>query len=658
MNEGTPLPSPFAVTAPEREALPYGSWPSTISAESLVAGARGIGSLIADGESLYWLESRPEEAGRTTIMRRRADGEIEELLPSPFNVRTRVHEYGGGSLHVAGGVIWFANFSDQRVYRMRAGEDPIPITPESDFRYAGFVFDAKRNRLISIREDHTDGGEPRNALVAFSAEEESAQLVLFDESDFVSAPSLSPNGERIAFVSWNHPNMPWDDTLLHSARFAEDGSLAQLREHNPGQEESVVDPQWSTTGSLVVLADRSNWWAPYQVNGEDFKAIPLGLSQTEVGGPGWSIGSSYQLHDERVGSLYIARQGAVENLCLLDLQGQLRRIDIGATGIGSMALIDDRLYLTASFADKPGALLAIDISGELLETVRLTRDDALDPQWVPSYRQVSFPVGADEVAHGVYLPPQNPNAQGPLGDAPPLIVTVHGGPTSVASAGYRPDHYFWTSRGFAILDLNYRGSTGYGRDYRRALYKEWGVSDVEDAAAGARWLADQGLADRSRLLIRGGSAGGYTTLAAHAFTDTFAAGASYFGISDIEALARDTHKFESRYLDQLIGPYPEDKPLYVERSPIHHLDGFNAPLILLQGLDDPVVPPNQSEMIFEALRSRGVATAYVPFEGESHGFRKAKNQIAARYAELYFYSRVLGFDVADELPSINIENLN
>ncbi|MEM6544019.1 MAG: prolyl oligopeptidase family serine peptidase [Pseudomonadota bacterium] len=657
MNEATPTSSSTSVAAMARETLPFGSWPSTISAESLVAGARGVSSLTADGETLYWLESRPEEAGRTTIMRRREDGVIEELLSAPFNVRTRVHEYGGGSYHVADGVVWFANFSDQRVYRMIPGEEPVPITPDTDFRYAGFVLDASRDRLISIREDHTVDGEPANALVAFSAKEESDQLVLFDGSDFVSAPSLSSDGERIAFVSWNHPNMPWDNTQLHSAGFAKDGALSQVRLHNPGQAESIIDPQWLASGALVVLTDRDNWWAPYEVDGEQFKAISLGLDQVEVGGPGWSIASSYQLHDERVGSIYIARQGAVETLYLRDLQGQLRPLDIGATGFGSMALIGERLYLTAGFADKPGALLAVNFDGELLETVRRTRDDALDPQWVPSFRQVSFPVGVDEVAHGVYLPPQSPKAQGPTGEAPPLIVTVHGGPTSVASAGYRPDHYFWTSRGFAILDLNYRGSTGYGREYRRALYSEWGVSDVEDAAAGARWLADQGLADTNQLLIRGGSAGGYTTLAAHAFSDTFAAGASYFGISDIEALARDTHKFESRYLDQLIGPYPEDKALYEKRSPIHHLEGFSAPLILLQGLDDPVVPPNQSEMIFEALRNRGVATAYVPFEGESHGFRKAENQIAARHAELYFYARVLGFDTAEELPGIPIENL-
>ncbi|MDP4652129.1 MAG: prolyl oligopeptidase family serine peptidase [Haliea sp.] len=299
----------------------------------------------------------------------------------------------------------------------------------------------------------------------------------------------------------------------------------------------------------------------------------------------------------------------------------------------------------------------MDRQGKIVEVLRRSKDRGLEESWVPGIQQISFPVPGGAVAHGVYLAPRNPDVVAPEGKAPPLIVSVHGGPTASAGVSYNPGHYYWTSRGFAILDLNYRGSTGFGRSYRQALYGNWGITDVQDAVAGASWLAEQGLADPERLIIRGGSAGGYTTLAAHAFHNTFAAGASYYGISDLEALARDTHKFESRYLDQVIGPYPERRDLYVERSPIHHLEGFKAPLILLQGLDDPVVPPNQSEAIFTALKRSGVATAYIAYAGESHGFRKAENQISSREAELYFYARVLGFEPADDLPAIAIENL-
>ncbi|MEM1145714.1 MAG: prolyl oligopeptidase family serine peptidase [Pseudomonadota bacterium] len=646
-----------AVEDAPTSSRPYGSWPSIISAESLVAGARGIYSLQADGDSLYWLEARPEEGGRVTIMRRRESGQMDELLPAAFNARTRVHEYGGGSLLVADGVIWFSNFADQRLYRMKPGSDPQAITPAEKYRYAGCALDRRRDRLICIREDHRAEGEPINALVTLAAHEPSSPSVLFEGTDFVSAPRLDDGGEKVAFTSWQHPNMPWDNTSLHSAGFDEEGNLVDLELHNPVSKESVVDPQWVSSGDLIVLSDRDNWWRPYAVDGREFRALPVDLKSSEIGGPDWSIDTRYQLHDSRLGTLYIARTGAVERLFRVSPQGERQELAIGATSFSSMVVLGEKIYLVAGFPDRPAELLAVSSAGEVTDRIRATRDSVLAAEWVPAFKEVSFPVGEDAVAHGVYLPPKNPQTTASAEELPPLIVAVHGGPTSVASVGYRPDFYFWTSRGFAVLDLNYRGSTGFGRSYRRALYGHWGIADVDDAVAGARWLAEQGLADPKRLLIRGGSAGGYTTLAAHAFHSTFAAGASHYGISDIEALARDTHKFESRYLDQLIGPYPEKKELYRERSPIHHLAGFSAPLILLQGLEDPIVPPNQSEAIYEALRSSGVATAYIAFEGESHGFRKAENQIAARQAELYFYSKVLGFETADTLPAIAIENL-
>lgn len=637
----------------------FGAWPSPITAASLEEGARGIWGLRRDGEFLYWLESRPREGGRTTVMRWQEGGDPEELLPSPWNVRTRVHEYGGNALLVAGGRLWFSNFADQRLYRLDPGGEPEPVTPEADLRYAGCAYHVPLDRLICIREDHRGPDEPINTLVALPAgtREPAEGEVLFSGTDFVSAPRLSPDGSRVAFTSWQHPNMPWDNTTLHSARFAADGSLVAGVVHNPDGRESVIDPQWSGDAALIALSDRDDWWRPYRIDGEEFSPIPTGLDNVEIGGPGWSIGSRYYWPLAGDEMLVIARRGSVETLYHLDGRGGHRALDTGAVGIGSLVIDSDALYLTASFPERPAALLRADRDGVIDKTLRVSRDSALPESLVPDFRQVSFPLPGGGQSHGVYYPPTNPSVAAPAGEAPPLIVTVHGGPTSVAGVAYAPGVYYWTSRGFAVLDLNYRGSSGYGRAYRRALYGNWGIADVEDAVAGANWLAAQGLADPQRFIIRGGSAGGYTTLAVHAFHDSFAAGASYFGVSDIEALAKETHKFESRYLDQLIGPYPERRDLYVERSPIHHLDGFAAPLILLQGLDDPIVPPNQSELIHEALKARGVPTAYLAFAGESHGFRKAENRIAAREAELYFYGQVLGFEPADRLAPVAIDNL-
>jgi dipeptidyl aminopeptidase/acylaminoacyl peptidase len=455
-----------------------------------------------------------------------------------------------------------------------------------------------------------------------------------------------------------HPNMPWDSTSLHSAAFAGDGTLADLVTHNPESRESVIDPKWSADNQLFVVSDRDNWWQPYRVQGTTFTALISDLENLEIGGPDWSIDSSYYQLLKNGELLVVARRGSVEELFLIDRDGARQRIDSGAVSYGSILIDGDLLYFTAGFRAEPAALVSADMNGNIQQVIRRASDATLEPAWIPDYRQLSFPLSSGGETHGVYFPPTNPKVSAPADAAPPLIVSVHGGPTSVAGVSYRPEHYYWTSRGFAVLDLNHRGSTGFGREYRQALYGQWGIVDVEDAAIAARWLGEQGLADPERLIIRGGSAGGFSTLAAHAFFDTFAAGASYYGISDIEALARDTHKFESRYLDQLIGPYPERRDLYIERSPIHHLEGFRAPLLLLQGLDDPVVPPNQSEMIYEALKDRGVPTAYVAFEGESHGFRKSENQIIAREAELFFYARVLGLRPADELPGIAVDNLD
>lgn len=639
--------------------VPYGSWPSPISAESIVQGSRFMHSLYHDEGYLYWVEGRPEEGGRSTIMRWRAGSDPEEILPAPWNARSRVQEYGGRSILVAGGTIWFSNFADQRLYRFSPGQAPVAITPEAPLRFGACILDAQRERLICIREDHRPVGEPENTLVALPLQGESEGEVLFSGADFVSAAALSPDGEQIAFVHWDHPNMPWDNTSLVSARFAADGTLAGLVTHNPDGGESLFDPQWDRRGRLHVVSDRNNWWSLYRVVGTAFELLDLPLVEAEVGGPQWSIGEhEYRfLPDGRI--VAAVSQWGIRQLYILDPErGSAELLALDSASVTDFVAVDDLLYVIHSPVDRPGELLATDAAGTRGLVIRRSRDDSPAPAWVPEYQPVNFPTGGGATAYGNYYPPTNPEVLAPAEGAPPLLVFVHGGPTASARPVMSLSTMYWTSRGFAVLDLNYRGSTGYGREYRRALYGQWGVADVEDAVAGARWLAGQGLADPDKLIISGGSAGGYTTLAAHAFHDTFSAGTSYFGISDIEALAHETHKFESRYADQMIGPYPERRDLYVERSPIHHLEGFNAPLLLLQGLDDKVVPPNQSEMIFEALKSRGVPTAYISFEGEGHGFRKSENQVRALEAEYYFYARVLGLEPAEALPPVDIIGLD
>ena len=642
----------------------YGNWPSPITPSSLVAGVRGISSLQYDSGFIYWLESRPEEGGRQTIMRWHQVSGVEEMLPAPFNARSRVHEYGGTSYTVHGNIIWFSHFDDQRLYRMTHGGTPVPITAENTFnsavRFAACKPDVSRNRLICVREDHRVEGEPRNELVAVSMDGSDQEgEILFAQSDFVSAPQLSSDGSSIAFVSWSHPNMPWDNTTLWSANFKPDGSFGDLTKHNSNTQEAIIDPQWAASGKLYALTDRSNWWSLNRVSGETFEAVTHEEDETEIGGPMWTLGTSYYALITGNCAVTIMNRGGVEHLSILDLQGKgANTIPIpGVTGIGSMVIADDRIVSVLKYTNKPSVLVSFKTDGSDLLVIRTTSKSA-DPAWSSPYQLVTFPTGdGNVVAHGIYLPPQNLDVSAPANQPPPLIVTVHGGPTGVSSPGYSLAQQFWTSRGFAILDLNYRGSTGFGRKYRRALYGHWGVSDVEDAVAGAKWLSGQKLADPARLIIRGGSAGGFTVLAAHAFHNTFSAGASHYGISDLTVLAKETHKFESRYIDQVIGPYPEFEPVYQERSPINHLDNFNAPLIMLQGLEDKVVPPNQSEMIFEALKTRGVPTAYVCFEGEGHGFRKAENIVHAIQAELYFYSKVLNMPVADDLPALKIDNL-
>lgn len=624
----------------------YGSWASPLSASDLVAGARGFSELALDGETLYWVESRPDEGGRQILMRRLADGKTEELTGPEFNVRSRVHEYGGGALSVADGITYFTNFSDQTLFRLAPGKTPIALGNGGPRRYADCEVDTERQRLICVLEDHSQAGEPSNTLVALDATGPSAPIPLFTETDFVSSPTLSSDGRYLAFIAWNHPNLPWDDSALYIIELDADGAASKTRRINPGHHEAIMAPQWGPDGKLYIISDRDNWWNFYRLQAQELEQ--LSHAKLEFGRPAWVFNNRLYgfLPDGDI--LALTNHQGFEGLARVSGDsGAVQELDLGLAETRGLVVGSDKAFFIASFPAAPGGIVELDWAAPELRLIRTSQSLSLPPLAISIGEAIAFPSSEGETAHGFYYPPKNPDFQGPVDERPPLLVLVHGGPTSHATAGLNSKIQFWTTRGFAVLDLNYRGSTGFGRCYRHSLNLAWGDKDVADAVNGARYLAESGQADPEKLLIRGGSAGGFTVLAAHAFYDVFAAGANYYGVSDMEALAQDTHKFEARYLDQLVGPYPEDQTLYRERSPIHHLEGFTKPLIVLQGEEDEVVPPSQSEAIVEALKAKGVPVSYLSFAGEQHGFRKAETIIRAIEAELAFYGQVLGFTPAD-----------
>ena len=634
---------------------PFGAWKSPITARMMTEGAVGIGSLKADGECLYWLESRPSEAGRSVLVCRTADGVVTDLTPAPFNVRTRAHEYGGGAFGVRNGVVVFANFADQRVYRLEEGADPRPITPEGPLRYADFDLDPSAGWAVCVREDHRNGGEPENALVTLDLEGNGDEgRVLASGADFYASPRLSPNGRQVAWLSWDHPNMPWDGTLLCLADIAPDGVATNARQVAGGTDISVFQPEWSPDGALHFVDDSTGWWNLYRWRNEDRE--PLCPRQAEFGLPLWQFGmrSFGFLADGRLVCRVI--EDGVGRLAII-AEGRLETLPTPFSHPGLPQSLGGRLALIGATRSEPTRLSLWDPDTGAEEVLKRATETTVDPGYISEAEAIEFPTADGLSARAFYYPPHNRDHAAPAGELPPLIVRSHGGPTGATSDGFALAIQYWTSRGFAVVDVNYGGSTGFGRAYRERLDGRWGIVDVDDCVNAARFLADSGRADPDRLIIRGGSAGGYTTLAALAFRDTFRAGASLYGIGDLMALARDTHKFESRYLDRLIGPLPDSEPAYRERSPVHHLDEFDCPIIFFQGLDDRVVPPNQAVAMVDALDAKGLPVAYLAFEGEGHGFRQAETIVRALEAELYFYGRVFGFTPADDIDPVSIRNL-
>ncbi|HYH93814.1 MAG TPA: S9 family peptidase, partial [Candidatus Saccharimonadales bacterium] len=642
----------------ERQILPYGTWPSPLRPEDLVTDAIRLAEPWVDGDDRYWIEGRPEEGGRRVLVREGLDGGAVDLTPAPFDVRTTVHEYGGGSYVVAGGTVVFSHRADGRLYRLDPGSrTPVAITPEGPYRYGDLRPDPIRRRFLAVREDHGADGQPTAAIVDVPLDGERSPRVLVEGPDFLASPRPSRDGTRLAWLEWDHPDMPWDATRLRVALIAEDGTLGPSDLAAGGPDESIVQPEWGPDGALHFVSDRSGWWNLYRLDAGP-RLTPLAPMDAEFADPAWVLDrSSYQFLDD--GSIVaIARTGGRDRLFHLEPGEHLSEVQSEFTEFdGLRAGASSVLVIAASPSASPVVLSLDPVTLAPTGILRRSSSVALQPADVSIPEAITFPSADGREAHALFYAPRNAVAVGPDGERPPLVVRSHGGPTANASTALDLANQLLTSRGIAVVDVDYAGSTGYGRAYRRGLDGAWGIADVDDCVAAARFLVDRGDVDGDRMAIEGGSAGGYTTLAALAFRDAFAAGISAFGVGDLETLARDTHKFEARYLDRLVGPYPAMADVYRQRSPVHFLDEISCPVLVLQGLEDHVVPPSQAEAIVAALDANGIPHAYLAFEGEGHGFRGADAIRRSLEAQLAFLGAVFGFEPAGDIPTIDLPGL-
>ena len=642
------------------KTAPYGSWKSPITSDLIVKESIGLTQpRLAEGNA-YWIEMRPSEGGRQVIVRHDQKGKRVDLNPSGFNARTRVHEYGGGDYVVDGPSVYFSNFADQQIYRVSVDGSPELISQDcadDRVRYADYVNDKIRRRLICVREDHrSDPRQPANEIVAVPMAG-GASTVLVSGNDFYSFPRISPDGSRLAWLAWNHPKMPWDGCELWTGEFDADGSVVNQRTITGGLDESIFQPEWSPDGRLYFVSDASGWWNIYRESANGVENVCA--MKAEFGAPQWVFGmSTYAFASaEQIVCTFVER--GIWRLAEIDTRtAQLTRIETSFTEISAVHAAGNRVLFRAGSPTQPLCVVDFDLKARRSNILQRANKIEIDEGYISQPELVEFPTEDGRTAHGFFYPPTNKDFAAAANEKAPLLVKSHGGPTSAAVALLTFGIQYWTSRGIGVLDVNYGGSTGYGTEYRRRLNGLWGIVDVDDCVNGAKFLVAEGRADSNRLMIDGGSAGGYTTLCALTFRDVFKAGASHYGVSDLEALELDTHKFEAKYSDGLVGPYPERRDLYIERSPIHFVDRLSCPVIFFQGLEDKVVPPNQAEMMVDALRKKGVPVAYVAFEGEQHGFRKAENIKRALDGELYFYSRVFGFALADEVEPVSIENLD
>ena len=676
---------------------PYGSWASPVDARALVAQSVSLSEVRAGRGGTWWAESRPTEQGRIQLVRRSADGRLHEVLPDRLSARTRVHEYGGGAWwlrsHESGDDVVFAEWESQRLMLLRHGEnEPVALTPECGGRQCfadgrvtpdGRWSICVRERAVGDDSGHHPPGEPVSEIVAVRLEPLNTDgddpVVLVRGADFHASPRLSADGRRLAFVRWYHPHMPWDATELCVVDLLERNGVIEASEPvvvAGGAEESISEPHW-IDGDLLFIGDRTGWWNIHRVEIGSGRVSPVAVVDADLGVPHWVFDNARiaSLADGRI--VVCAMQDGVDHLGVVH-DGGVRFLPTKYTAFASLRADGDGVVVVASSMTDEAAVVRIDGFGrfddvdagvasdprtevlrtEVLRTevLRAPRPSPLSVDSISLPESISFPSADGRFAHALFYPPRNAEFRAPEGERPPLLVLSHGGPTSAARSQFSIALQYWTSRGFAVVDVNYAGSTGFGRAFRRSLDGRWGIADVEDCVAAARHLVTRGDVDGERLVIRGGSAGGFTTLCALTFTDEFDAGCSLYGIADLEALVTDTHKFESRYLDSLVGPHPERRDLYRSRSPIHHTDRLSCPVIVLQGLDDRVVPPAQAEQLVAALEAKGIAHAYLPFEGEGHGFRRAETIVRAIEAEASFYSQVLGFELDDPVVPVEVRS--
>lgn len=643
----------------KKQKAAFGSWESPITTDLMLGDSVGLGEISVFNNDIYWIEMRPQEKGRYVIVKQSADGHKTDVIPSDFNARTRVHEYGGGSYLITEIGIIFTNFQDQALYLVK-NDKCIKLTDNKSCRYADMIYDKTRARIICVREDHSDKNqEAVNTIVAVSLIEQVSRSgqenVLVKGADFYSNPRVSHDGKQLCWISWLHPNMPWDNTSLSVAEINADGDLGEIVIIAGGdnENEAICQPLWSPDNLLYFVSDKSNWWNLYRVQENKIECIIE--KEAEFAVPQWSFREcNYDFVDENnIFSIY--RKNGLAHAGLIDIDNKsLETFELPYTDFESLVCKKNNIWFLAGSPTQFPSIVEYDITKQVIKVLRKANELSIDEENISIGEALSFPVDEKNNAHAFFYRPKNKCFSGLDDELPPLIVMSHGGPTGESHNGLKMVVQFFTSRGFAVLDVNYGGSSGYGRSYRQRLNNNWGIVDVNDCSKAALYVANKNWVDKERLAIRGGSAGGFTTLAALAFTNVFKAGASHYGVSNLEALAKETHKFESRYLDSLIGAYPADKQIYEERSPVNAVDQLSCPVIFFQGLEDKIVLPNQAEIMVEALKKKGIPVAYLAYEGEQHGFRQAKNIKRTLEAELYFYSTIFNFECADEIEPVKL----